>query len=119
MEIDTLKVEYKKSKILTAGIDYLKVNEGFLKLFNAGKSDTIVSNYNLQKMRPSIRTFTDLIREVVNFVVAKIQNISGNSASIFKQIEFWVLVISLLPYIYFSYRIISIVARLIIWGIFS
>jgi hypothetical protein len=112
-------VQYKRNEILQAGLDYLKVNQVFLKMFNDNVETTKLSDYNLEKMRPSIRFFTDVIKHNVTLLVEKIQYTNSNRTSLLHQIEFWLLLIGLTPYLYFLYKIISIIIRMIFWSLFS
>jgi hypothetical protein len=109
----------KKNDLLNAGLNYLNVNSVFLKMLNDSVSTDNLSTYNLEKMRPAVRTFTDLIRKKSKIVVEKIQYTNNNRISIFNQLEFWLLLIGLAPYIYFLYRIIVLIMRMILWEIFS
>ncbi|HXU28102.1 MAG TPA: hypothetical protein VN698_12805, partial [Bacteroidia bacterium] len=109
----------KKTELLYAGLNYLNVNSIFLQMLNDSASTEHLSDYNLAKMRPAVRQFVDLIRKNSKIVVEKIQYVNNDRASIFKQVEFWLLLIGLGPYIYFFYRIIALIVRMILWEIFS
>jgi len=109
----------KKTELLNAGLSYLNVNNVFVKMLNDGVSTDSLSTYNLEKMRPAVRLFTDLIRKNSKIVVEKIQYTNNNRISIFNQLEFWLLLIGLAPYFYFFYRIIALIMRMILWEIFS
>lgn len=109
----------KKNELINTGMAYLNVNVGFLKLLNDSANTEALSNYNLEKMRPAVRLFIDLIRKSSKTVVEKIQNVNNTRISIFNQLEFWLLLIGLAPYIYFFYRIIALIMRMILWEIFS
>ncbi|HKC68562.1 MAG TPA: hypothetical protein VKG26_10040, partial [Bacteroidia bacterium] len=76
-------------------------------------------NYNLEKMRPAVRLFIDLIRKDSKIIVENMQLTNSVRISIFNQLEFWLLLIGLAPYIYFFYRIIALIVRMILWEIFS
>jgi len=108
-----------KTALLNAGLNYLNVNNIFFKMLNDSVSTDNLSTYNLEKMRPAVRTFTDLIRKNSKIIVEKIQYTNNNRISIFNQLEFWLLLIGLAPYFYFFYRIISLIIRMILWEIFS
>src|SRR6185312_1739861 len=108
-----------KTELLYAGLNYLNVNSIFLQMLNDSASTEHLSDYNLAKMRPAVRQFVDLIRKNSKIVVEKIQYVNNDRASIFKQVEFWLLLIGLGPYIYFFYRIIALIVRMILWEIFS
>jgi hypothetical protein len=109
----------KKTELLNAGLSYLNVNNVFVKMLNDGVSTDSLSTYNLEKMRPAVRLFTDLIRKNSKILVEKIQYTNNNRISIFNQLEFWLLLIGLAPYFYFFYRIIALIMRMILWEIFS
>jgi len=109
----------KKIDILNAGLTYLKTNTVFLQKLNEGVSTDSLSTFNLEKMRPAIRLFTDLIRKNSQTIVEKIQDTNSNRTSIFNQLEFWLLLIGLAPYLYFFYRIIALILRMILWEISS
>lgn len=109
----------KKTELLNAGLNYLNINNVFLKMLNDSVSTDNLSTYNLEKMRPAVRIFTDLIRKNSKIVVEKIQFSNNNRMSIFNQLEFWLLLIGLAPYLYFFYRIIALIMRMILWEIFS
>ena len=109
----------KKTELLNTGLNYLNVNAVFLKMLDDSIHIDKLSAYNLEKMRPAIRLFTDLVRKNSQSVVEKIQNTNNNRTSIFNQLEFWLLLIGLAPYIYFFYRIIALIIRMILWEIFS
>ena len=109
----------KKNELLYAGLNYINVNNIYLKMLNDSVSTENLSTYNLEKMRPAVRAFTDLIRKNSKIVVEKIQYTNNNRISIFNQLEFWLLLIGLAPYIYFLYRIIALIMRMILWEIFS
>lgn len=109
----------KKNELLKSGMNYLTINAEFLKMLNDSASIEVLSNYNLEKMRPAVRSFIDLIRKNSKMVVEKIQTTNANLTTIFNQLEFWLLLIGLAPYIYFFYRIIVLILRMILWEIFS
>ena len=109
----------KKNDLLNAGLNYINVNNIYVKMLNDSVSTENLSTYNLEKMRPAVRAFTDLIRKNSKIVVEKIQYTNNNRISIFNQLEFWLLLIGLAPYIYFLYRIIALIMRMILWEIFS
>lgn len=109
----------KKTELLHAGLNYLGINGVFLKMLNDTIDTDKLSAYNLEKMRPAVRLFTDLIRDNSKIVVEKIQNINDSRVSIFSQIEFWLLLVGLTPYLYFFYRVIALIMRMLLWEVFS
>lgn len=112
-------VQYKKSDVFENGLRYLDVNAKYINMLNDSLDIDKLSAYNLEKMRPSIRVFTDVIRKNVKALVEKIQHANDNPMMLYKQHEFWLLLIGLLPYFYFLYRIIKLVVRMIYWELFS
>ncbi len=116
---DDFIVHFKKSEILETGLKYYSINTAYLKIFNDSINSDKLSAYNLEKMRPAIRVFTDLIRKNVTLLIEKIQNVNNIHINLFKQIEFWLLLIALMPYLYFLYRVVLIILRMIRWELFS
>lgn len=108
-----------KTELLKAGLNYLSINATFLKMLNDSSSTDNLSTFNLEKMRPAVRFFIDLIRKNSKAVVENMQLSNNSHISIFSQLEFWLLIIGLAPYIYFFYRIIALIIRMILWEIFS
>jgi hypothetical protein len=109
----------ERTDLLNAGLNYLSINNIFLTKFTANTNVDSLSIYNLEKMRPAVRLFTDLIRRSSAIVVRKIQDTNNSRTNVFSQLEFWLLLIGLAPYIYFFYRIIALIARMILWELFS
>ena len=109
----------KKTELLQMGQNYLSINSSFLKKLDDSASTDNLSAYNLEKMRPAIRLFTDLVRKNSQIVVEKIQSTNSSRTTIFNQLEFWLLLIGLGPYLYFFYRIVALIMRMILWEIFS
>jgi len=69
-------------------------------------------------MRPDVKLFIDLIRKSSKTVLEKIQGTNNIGNSIFSQLEFWLLLLGLTPYVYFLYRIIALIVRMILWEVF-
>ena len=113
-----LTFQYNKPEILESGLRYLDVNRKFIKMLTDSLSVDELSAYNLEKMRPSIRIFTDLIRKNVKVLVENIQHANDHPITLYKQTAFWLLLIGLMPYFYFLYRIIKLVVRMIFWELF-
>jgi len=115
----SLSLPDKKTELLKVGQNYISINGIFLKMLTDSASTDNLSAFNLEKMRPAIRSFTDLIRKNSQIVVEKIQSTNNSRTNIFNQLEFWLLLIGLAPYFYFFYRIIALIMRMILWEIFS
>ena len=118
--IDSIKftLPSEKKELLLVGLNYLNINAVFIKMFTNNINIDSLSIYNLQKMRPAVRLLIDSIRKSSKIEVEKIQGANNNSNSIFSQLAFWLLLIGLAPYIYFLYRILVLIIRMIIWEVF-
>lgn len=107
--------EAEKSLILKSGLNYLSKNASFLRKLNDSLDHISLSNYNLDSMRPVLRSFSNLNNKSKLAISEKIKTITNDEISIFYQIEFWLLLIGLTPYLYFFYRIISLIIKLFYW----
>jgi hypothetical protein len=108
----------ERKKLFNLGIKYLGINTAFLKMLNDSTSNDKLTQFNTDKMRPAIREFSDLDREITQQITSKIKNTVNTSDNIVLQFEFWLLLLGLAPYLYFFYRILSIIARMILWELF-
>ena len=102
-----------------AGRNYLDLNTNFLKIAeNPLKKDSL-SVYNVNVIRPVLRMFNDLTRQTGKLISQQIQKKTEKELNIFYQFEFWILLITLLPYLYFFCRFMYLVIKMIIWDISS
>ena len=108
----------EKNDLKQTGLNYLNVNATFLKMFNDSVSLVNLTTYNLQKMRPTVQLFVDLIRKNSNNTVKKIQRANNNRLNFFDRIEFWLLIVGLAPYLYVFFRIMTLIIRMIFWEAF-
>jgi hypothetical protein len=108
----------EKTDLTQSCLNYLNANAAFLKMFNDSVSLANLTTYNLQKMRPAVQLFIDLIRKNSDNTVKKIQQANNNRLSFFDRIEFWLLLIGLAPYLYVFCRIITLIIRMILWESF-
>ena len=108
----------EREQISKSGVEYLKRNAFFMQMLIDSATNDELSSYNTNKMRPAIREFSDLNRKCTQDVTQKIKNIASNSANIFYQLEFWLLLIGLSPYFYFTFRVLAIIFRMVVWELF-
>lgn len=108
----------EKTDLTQACSNYLNINATFLKMFSDSISLINLNEYNLQKMRPTVQLLVDLIRKNSTNAVKKIQSTNNNRLSFFDRIEFWLLLVGLAPYLYFSFRIMTLIIRMILWEAF-
>ena len=118
MSDEDITEKLEREKLFESGIKYLNLNAVFLKMLTDSASNDELSGYNSDKMRPAIRTFSDLNREFTQQITTRIKNTVSASVNILFQIEFWFLLIGLAPYLYFLYRILSIIVRMVFWELF-
>jgi hypothetical protein len=108
----------ERTKIFKSGLNYLNINTSFLQMINDSINNDKLTAYNLKEMRPCIRDFSDLNRKNMQVLTEKIKHITNKPISAFAQLEFWLLLVGLTPYLYFLIRIIAIIARMIFWELF-
>jgi hypothetical protein len=118
IENESVLEEQERTKILKSGLNYLNINTSFIQMINDTINIDKLTAYNLDKMRPAIREFSDLNRANTQLLTEKIRNATSKPISIFNQLEFWLLLIGLSPYLYFLYRVTAIIARMVFWELF-
>lgn len=114
---DSLLHDSVRLQINAAGRAYLAVNETFLKLIKDSLKQELPETYNVNVMRPALRKFTDLIRQTAKNINMHIHQTTETRVNIFHQFELWILIAMLLPYIYFFFRFLALIVRMILWDL--
>jgi hypothetical protein len=109
----------RREQILNAGKDYLVTNTNFLKLIDDTLRKESPETFNVNVMRPTLRKFSDLIRETGKELSMEIQKTIEKGLNVFSLWEFWLLSIMILPYIYFFFRFLYLVIKMIVWDFTS
>ncbi|MGZ3863106.1 MAG: hypothetical protein ACXVPN_04820 [Bacteroidia bacterium] len=112
-EKESLLDKAVSGKIVEYGRAYLEVNSNFLKLFDDSSNTLSPENYNVNTMRPTLRKFTDFVRQTSKDITLGIEKTSDKGLNLFSQLEFWILSFMLLPYFYFFFRFLYLVLKLI------
>ncbi|MGZ3904402.1 MAG: hypothetical protein ACXVC6_11950 [Bacteroidia bacterium] len=99
--------------IVSYGRNYLEVNGKFVAHANDSIDGQSPEIYNVNVMRPTLRKFTDLIRQTSKDITLEIEKKSDSGLNLFSQAEFWILGFMLLPYFYFFFRFLYLVLKLI------
>ena len=119
LETDSLLDKSLRARVNEAGQNYLIVNQKFLKIISDTTRKELPENFNVNTMRPTLRKFTDLIRFTGKSLSLQIQQTTEKGLNIFHQYEFWLLAIMLMPYVYFFFRFLYLVIKMIIWDFTS
>ncbi len=104
-----------RKKITDAGNLYLLVNTEFRKIAVDSVKKNTAADFNVNTMRPALRTLSDLIRETGKSITGEIQKITVSRLHIFSLYEFWILLVVLLPYVYFFYRFLALFIKILFW----
>jgi hypothetical protein len=119
LETDSLLDSSLRDQVNNAGQNYLIVNQKFLKIISDSARKDLPENFNVNTMRPTLRKFTDLIRLTGKSLSLQIQQTTEKGLNIFHQYEFWMLAIMLMPYVYFFFRFLYLVIKMIVWDFTS
>jgi hypothetical protein len=105
------------NKLEKAGSSYLARNEDFLIIGSDSTKKEEAADYNVNVMRPTLRVFTDMVRSTGQRFTQRIKESTDREINIALQVEFWLLVLALLPYVYFFFRFLYLVIKMIVWDI--
>ncbi|HWY37168.1 MAG TPA: hypothetical protein VNY73_01320 [Bacteroidia bacterium] len=108
-----------RTEIIESGRTYLRANSVFISLVTDATKKESPEEYNVRVMRPTLHKFTDLIHATGKALTRHIQQTTDSGLNIFHQYEFWILIIMLLPYIYFFFRFLYLVIKMIVWDFSS
>lgn len=113
-EEENLSDELVDKNIVQFGRNYLEVNGKFVAHANDSIDNQSPEMYNVNVMRPTLRKFTDLIRQTSKDITLEIEKRSDTGLRLFSQSEFWILSFMLLPYFYFFFRFLYLVLKMIL-----
>jgi hypothetical protein len=102
-------------KIVDAGNTYLAVNSTFRQMAVDSVQKIKAADFNVSSMRPSLRNLSDLTRATSKSITQEIQKITTSRLNVFSLWEFWVLLVVLLPYLYFFCRFVSLFIKILLW----
>ncbi|HXB40995.1 MAG TPA: hypothetical protein VNZ49_10670 [Bacteroidia bacterium] len=102
-------------KIVDAGNAYLVVNSAFRQMTADSVQKIKAADFNISSMRPTLHNLSDLTRATSKSITREIQKITHSRLNVFSLWEFWVLLIVLLPYLYFFCRFVSLFIKILLW----